>query len=77
MIDPVLFEFYQGTPLVIIEEEAVAACVVLDLYDEEVCRGTVSLAMVSRTALTIVHRTVIRLNQARIQDFCQGRAPRE
>ena len=46
-VEPILIEFYSGTPIEEIEEQAVQACVVLDLYPEEVCRGTVALAAVS------------------------------
>ena len=47
-LSPILHEFYSGTPIEDIAEQAIEACVVLDLYDEEVCRGSVNLAIVSR-----------------------------
>ena len=47
VIGPILLEFYTGVPIDIIADEAVAACVSLDLYPEEVCRGSVELAIVS------------------------------
>ncbi|KAF0288119.1 Sphingomyelin phosphodiesterase [Amphibalanus amphitrite] len=56
-IAPVLLEFYSGTPIDQIAEQAIEACVVLDLYDEEVCRGAVTLAIPTIAEVLSARRT--------------------